>query len=49
MSGLGRRLTLAVDVSGPLAPVGWLMTRSLSRRYVETEAASLKAAAESST
>ena len=43
----GSRLTLAVSVSGPLAPVGWLMTRSLTRRYVETEAASLKAAAES--
>lgn len=45
----GTRLTLAVKVSGPLAPVGWLMTRSLTRRYVETEAASLKAAAESDT
>lgn len=44
----GSRLTLAVKVSGPLAPVGWLMTRSLTRRYVETESASLKAAAESS-
>lgn len=45
----GSRLTLAVHVAGPLAPVGWLMTRSLTRRYVETEAASMKAAAESST
>ena len=44
----GSRLTLAVKVSGPLAPVGWLMTRALTRRYVETEGASLKAAAESS-
>jgi carbon monoxide dehydrogenase subunit G len=42
----GSRLTLAVEVSGPLAPVGWLMTRSLSRQYVETEAASIKRAAE---
>jgi uncharacterized membrane protein len=42
----GSRLTLSVDVSGPLAPVGWLMTRSLSRQYVETEAASIKRAAE---
>lgn len=42
----GSRLTLAVKVSGPIAPVGWLMTRSLTRRYVETEAASVKAAAE---
>lgn len=43
----GSRLTLGVKVSGPLAPVGWLMTHSLTKRYVETEAASLKVAAES--
>jgi carbon monoxide dehydrogenase subunit G len=43
----GSRLTLAVRITGPVAPVGWLMTRSLTRRYVETEAASMKAAAES--
>ena len=43
----GSRLTLAITVSGPMAPVGWLMTRSLSKRYVETEAASIKAAAQS--
>jgi len=42
----GSRLTLAVDIAGWLAPVGWLMTRSLTQRYVETEAASIKAAAE---
>ena len=42
----GSRLTLAVDLAGWLAPVGWLMTRSLTQRYVETEAASIKAAAE---
>ncbi|HEY5848813.1 MAG TPA: SRPBCC family protein [Microlunatus sp.] len=42
----GSRLTLAVDVAGWLAPVGWLMSRSLTQRYVETEAASIKAAAE---
>jgi len=42
----GSRLTLAVDVSGPIAWMGWLMTRSLTRRYVETEAASMKRAAE---
>jgi uncharacterized membrane protein len=42
----GSRLTLALTVSGPLAGIGWLMTRSLTRRYVETEAASIKAAAE---
>ena len=42
----GSRLTLAVDLAGWLAPVGWLMTRSLTQPYVETEAASIKAAAE---
>ena len=42
----GSRLTLSVRVSGPLSPVGWLMTRSLTKRYVETEGASMKAAAE---
>ncbi len=42
----GSRLTLALTVSGPLARVGWLFTRSLTRRYVETEAASLKQVAE---
>ena len=42
----GSRLTLAVDLAGWLAPVGWLTTKSLTQRYVETEAASLKAAAE---
>ena len=40
------RLTLSVDLSGPLAPVGWLMTRGLTKRYVETEAASMTRAAE---
>src|SRR6478609_5372432 len=42
----GSRLTLAIDLAGWLAPVGWLMTRSLTQRYVQTEAASIKAAAE---
>ena len=42
----GSRLTLSITVSGPLAAVGWLMSRSLTRRYVETEAASIKTAAE---
>ena len=42
----GSRLTLSIDVSGPIAPVGWLMTKSLTKRYVETEASSIKAAAE---
>ncbi len=42
----GSRLTLAVSVSGLLAPLGWLMTKKLSQQYVETEAASMKRAAE---
>ena len=42
----GCRLTLAVDLAGWLAPVGWLTTKSLTQRYVQTEAASIKAAAE---
>jgi carbon monoxide dehydrogenase subunit G len=44
----GSRLTLGVNVTGWLAPVGWLMSRSVTQRYVETEAASIKAAAEAS-
>jgi carbon monoxide dehydrogenase subunit G len=44
----GTRLTLGVTVSGPMSGLGWLMTRSLTRRYVETEAAAMKQAAESS-
>ncbi|TDD19593.1 polyketide cyclase [Kribbella turkmenica] len=43
----GSRLTLALTVSGPLSGIGWLMTRSLTKQYVETEAASIKSAAES--
>jgi carbon monoxide dehydrogenase subunit G len=42
----GSRLTLALRMSGPLAGLGWLLTRSLTRRYVETEAASIAKAAE---
>jgi uncharacterized membrane protein len=42
----GSRLTLAVTVTGPLSGIGWLMTRSLTKQYVETEAASIKRAAE---
>lgn len=42
----GSRLTLALTVSGALAGIGWLMTKSLTKRYVETEAASIKAASE---
>ena len=40
------RLTLAVTVSGSMGPVGWLMTKGLTKRYVETEADSIKQAAE---
>jgi len=42
----GSRLTLAVTASGLMAWIGWLMTRSMAKRYVETEAASIKKAAE---
>ncbi len=42
----GSRLVLAVTVSGPMARLGWLMTRSLTKRYVETEAAAIKKVAE---
>ena len=42
----GSRLALAVTVTGPLSGIGWLMTRSLTKQYVETEAASIKRAAE---
>jgi uncharacterized membrane protein len=42
----GSRLTLSVNVSGPMSRIGWLMTRSLTKRYVETEAASLRRVAE---
>jgi len=45
----GSRLTLALTVSGPLSGIGWLLTRSLTKRYVETEAASIKKVAETST
>ncbi|SFQ95317.1 Carbon monoxide dehydrogenase subunit G [Lentzea waywayandensis] len=42
----GTRLTLALSVSGPLSGLGWLFTKGLTRRYVETEAASIKSVAE---
>lgn len=42
----GSRLTLAVTVSGLLSGVGWLMTRSLTKQYVETEAESIRRVAE---
>ena len=44
----GSRLTLGVNVAGPMSGIGWLMTRSLTKRYVETEAAAVKTAAETS-
>ncbi len=42
----GSGLTLSVSVSGWLSGIGWLLTRSLTKRYVETEAASVTRAAE---
>ena len=44
----GSRLTLALTVSGLMSGIGWLMSRSVTTRYVEMEAASIKSAAESS-
>jgi len=43
------RLTLALTVSGPLSGIGWLLSRSLTTRYVESEAVSIKRAAETTT
>jgi hypothetical protein len=42
----GSRLTLAVTMSGPMSAAGWLMTRSMTQRYVETEAASIRQVAQ---
>ena len=42
----GSRLTLSVTISGLMSGIGWLMTRSLTKKYVETEAASITSAAE---
>jgi uncharacterized membrane protein len=44
----GSRLVLALTVSGLLSGIGWLLSRSLTKEYVETEAASIKKAAETS-
>ena len=41
-SAEGSLLTLDVDLAGWLAPAGWLMTRSLTQRYVKTEAAAIR-------
>ena len=43
----GTLLTLSLGLTGPLARVGWLMSGSLSKRYVRTEADSIARAAES--
>ena len=45
----GSRLTLALTVTGPLSTIGWLLTRSLTKQYLETEATSIKSAAETPT
>ena len=42
----GSRLTLTLQMSGPMGGLGWLLTRSLTRRYVETEGASIKKVSE---
>jgi len=44
----GSRLTLTLRVSGPMGGIGWLMSRSVTKRYVETEADWIKRAAEAS-
>ena len=42
----GSRVTLSIDVTGPMAPLlGWIVMR-VSRRFVPQEAAGLKAASE---
>ena len=45
----GSKLTLALTVTGPMSRIGWLMSRSLTKRYTESEAASIKKAAEAPT
>lgn len=42
----GSRVTLSVTTSGPLAPVADLFMGSMARRYVQTEAAGLTSASE---
>lgn len=44
--GGGSRLTLMLTMEGPLAPVVWLVAGRKVRRFVDTEAASAKAAVE---
>ncbi|MFD5824447.1 SRPBCC family protein [Lentzea sp. NPDC060358] len=42
----GSRLTLTLTTAGPLAGLGWLLVKSLTRRYVVAEGAAVKKAAE---
>ena len=42
----GSRLTLSVTVTGAMSGIGWLLTRKLTKQYVETEAVSITRAAE---
>ena len=42
----GTKLTLSLTVRGPLAGLGWLLTRKMTEQYVATEAASIKKVAE---
>ena len=43
MPGLQHTVRIAAPpVAGPMGRVGWLMTKRLTKRYVETEAASIK-------
>ncbi|GHH34613.1 SRPBCC family protein [Lentzea cavernae] len=44
----GTKLTLSLTVRGPLAGLGWLLTRKMTEQYVATEAASIKKVAEGS-
>lgn len=41
-SGGGTVVTLSIDHSGPLAAVAGLLTRRITRRYIDTEARNLK-------
>jgi uncharacterized protein YndB with AHSA1/START domain len=40
--GAGSRATLAVDLTGPLAPLAWLFMRRTTEKFVGWEAAGLK-------
>jgi hypothetical protein len=45
----GSWLTLVLTVSGPLSGIGWLLTRSLTKRYVESGRLDQEAAETSTT